>query len=125
MRPAITATDIEEIARVCHEANRAYCSSIKDNSQTDWYHAPAWQRESAINGVKFHIGNPGASASASHENWMAEKEAEGWGHGPVKDEALKTHPCMVPFKQLPLEQQRKDYLFKAVVNAMTFGGDDE
>lgn len=123
--PAFTATDIEEIARVCHEANRAYCSSIKDNSQTDWHDAPEWQRESAIKGVQFHIGNPGASASASHEAWLREKEQTGWGHGPVKDEALKTHPCMVPFNQLPLEQRRKDYLFKAVVNALTAGVEND
>ena len=121
MKAAITATEIEEIARVCHEANRAYCSMLRDNSQVDWYHAPAWQRESAIEGVKFHIGNPGAPAEASHENWMRQKEAEGWGHGPVKDAVLKTHPCMVPFAQLPIEQQRKDHLFKAVVNALTVG----
>lgn len=125
MRAALTESDINEIARVCHEANRAYCTSIGDNSHADWYHAPAYQRESVIKGVRLHVGNPAASPAASHEEWLREKELTGWGHGPVKDEELKTHPCMVPFDQLPLEQRRKDHLFKAVVNALTYGGEDD
>ena len=125
MVKVLTGTEIEDIARVCHEANRAYCSTIGDNSQVDWYHCPAWQRDSAIGGVKFHILNPGASASASHENWLREKQAAGWGYGPVKDESTRSHPCFLPYNQLPLEQRRKDYLFKAVVEALMSGVESE
>ena len=45
----------EDIARICHEANAAYCLSLGDTSQTDWDNAPDWQKKSAINGVKFHM----------------------------------------------------------------------
>jgi len=38
----------EQIAQVCHEANRAFCSSIGDNSQHAWDAAPQWQRDSAV-----------------------------------------------------------------------------
>ena len=51
----------EKIAKVCHEANRAYCEALGDYSQTTWEKAPDWQKESAINGVQFHLDNPGAS----------------------------------------------------------------
>lgn len=44
----------EDIAKVCHEANRAYCAGIGDHSQKSWEESPDWQRTSAINGVKFH-----------------------------------------------------------------------
>lgn len=125
MTRVFTSGRIEEIAQVCHEANRSYCSTIGDHSQVDWYHAPAWQRSSAIDGVQFHIANPGASASASHENWLKEKERDGWGYGPEKDTVLKTHPCFVPYNQLPLAQRRKDYLFKAVVESLTSGVESE
>ncbi len=106
------------IAQVCHEANYAYCRTIGDFSQKPWADAPEWQRASAVKGVKFHLDNPGALPSASHESWLAEKEREGWVYGEEKDEVLKTHPCIVPFKELPREQQLKDVLFIAVVNAL-------
>ena len=106
------------IAMVCHETNRAYCKAIGDDSQPPWETAPAWQTQSAVKGVLFHLEHPEATASASHESWLAEKEATGWKYGPKKDPELKEHPCFVPFDQLPPEQQAKDKLFKAVVDAL-------
>lgn len=108
---------VEAIARVCHEANRAYCQTLGDDSQAPWDSAPEWQRESSRNGVVFHLENLDASASASHENWLRVKERDGWKYGPVKDVERKEHPCCVPFDQLPVEQRRKDYLFRAIVHA--------
>jgi len=111
------ASDIE-IARICHEANRAYCQSIGDDSQPTWADAPDWQKDSAINGVEFHRSDPNAKAYASHESWMAEKVADGWKYGDTKDPELKTHPCMVRFEDLPMEQQLKDHIFRSIVHAM-------
>jgi len=108
------------IARVAHEANRAWCEANGDMSQSSWDYAPDWQQESAVNGVKFHIMNPDAGDSASHDNWMAEKIAAGWVYGYEKDpEATPpTHPCIVPFDQLPKVQQIKDAIFRAIVHAV-------
>ena len=112
---------VEQIASVCHEANRAYCATIGDNSQPTWNDAPDWQKQSAIKGVDFHIatlwsgGKP--SPSASHESWLAEKERDGWKYGPVKDPAAKEHPCFVPYDQLPVEQRLKDYIFSGIVES--------
>lgn len=107
------------IARVCHEANRAYCTTLGDYSQLPWESAPDWQRNSAVKGVQFSIDNPDAPASASHGSWLEEKRQAGWKYGPVKDTDLKEHPCIVPYGQLPVEQQRKDFLFGAVVRSLT------
>lgn len=113
---------IEQVARIAHEVNRAYCRAIGDNSQPAWQDAPNWQRQSAINGVKFHLGNPGAGPAASHNSWLREKLENGWRYGPVKDPEKKEHPCCVPFEELPREQQAKDYLFEALVNSMAEAG---
>jgi hypothetical protein len=110
--------DIETIAQVAHETNRAYCSSVGDDSQPAWADAPGWQRDSAIDGVHFHLNNPEAGCSGSHENWLKLKEAEGWSHGLVKDSEKKEHPCFVPYEQLPAYQKVKDALFVGVVRAM-------
>lgn len=108
----------EQIAQICHETNRAYCEALGDRSQLSWGHAPDWQRASAIKGVEFHLANPDASPSASHESWLAEKAATGWKYGPTKNSITKEHPCFVPFSGLPPEQQAKDVLFKSVVEAL-------
>jgi RyR domain len=110
---------LDSIAQVCHEANRAYCRTIGDDSQLPWNDAPEWQRTSAVNGVKFSLANPDAPASASHDSWMAEKQAAGWKYGPVKDVERKEHPCFLPFAELPADQRRKDVLFQAIVRALT------
>lgn len=109
-------TTVGDIAQICHEANRAYCKTIGDNSQLPWEDAPTWQRESAVNGVTFHLENADATDASSHENWLAEKVREGWTYGLVKDPAKKEHPCMVPFVELPKEQQMKDRLFRSIVH---------
>lgn len=109
---------VEQIAQVAHEINKAFCESIGDLSQPTWDEAPEWQKNSAINGVQFHIANPAAKPSDSHDNWLKEKVAEGWVYGEVKDPVKKEHPCCVPYEQLPVEQRSKDYLFKQVVHSM-------
>ena len=49
---------------------------------------------------------------------MAEKEQAGWVYGIEKDEAAMTHPCLVPYAELPADQRFKDSLFGAVVRAL-------
>jgi len=110
---------IEEIAKVCHEANRGYCKALGDDSQLPWEEAPQWAKTSAINGVRFHLDNPNAGPSGSHENWLREKEKEGWKYGEVKDPEKKEHPCYVPYDQLPKEQQAKDYIFTSIVKTLS------
>ena len=118
MSVAIYLLTKEQIAEVCHEVNRVYCEVLGDISQPIWANAPDWQKESAINGVQFHVQNPDAKPAASHEEWLKEKKADGWTYGTVKDVEKKNHPCMVPYHELPKEQQAKDYIFTAIVNQL-------
>ncbi len=106
------------IASVAHAINAAYCASLGDDSQVVWEDAPEWQRASAIAGVEMHLANPDATPEQSHESWLAQKLAQGWTYGEVKDVEAKTHPCCRPYAELPPEQKSKDYLFRAVVHAL-------
>lgn len=110
--------EIHEIAAVCHEVNRAYCAAIGDHSQVPWDEAPEWQRQSAIAGVKAKVENPSMGPKAQHDGWLALKVSDGWVYGPVKDAEAKTHPCCVPYYELPADQKVKDALFGAIVTGL-------
>jgi len=116
----MTAILIEQAAKVAHETNRAWCEANGDISQPSWEDAPDWQKESAIAGMEFHMANPDASDSASHDSWSTQKVKDGWVWGEVKDPEAKppTHPCLVPFEELPIEQQIKDSLFRSVAHSI-------
>lgn len=109
-------TTLARCAEVAHEANRIYCEATGDRSQVPWAQAPAWQRESAINGVR--VALRGASPAQQHAAWSADKVAAGWVYGATKDADAKTHPCLVPYAELPEQQRRKDGLYIAVVRGM-------
>lgn len=118
--------NIEQIAKVAHEINKAYCHAIGDDSHLPWEVAPEWQKSSAINGVKFVMTDPSKTPEQSHENWLKVKEEEGWTYGPVKDVEKKQHPCFVPYSELPTREKVKDSLFRAVVvNLMNIGNSDD
>lgn len=110
--------DIQEIARVAHEVNRAYCLATGETGIPMWQHAPDWQREGVVNGVEFYLAHLDATPEQSHENWLAHKQALGWRYGSAKDAELKEHPCMVPYGQLSDLQRAKDQIFLAVVRAL-------
>ncbi len=113
---------LKDIAKVCHETNKALCETQGDMSQPSWEDAPDWQRNSALKGVAFHLTNLDAGTADSHNSWLAEKAADGWIYGPVKDADKKEHPCFVPYEELPASQQVKDYLFRSIVHAFYDAG---
>jgi hypothetical protein len=107
---------VNQIAKICHSVNKAYCETHGDFSQPSWEEAPDWQKSSAVNGVRYHLEN-NVTPEMSHESWLKQKVDEGWVYGEYKDPERKTHPCIVPYDELPEFQRVKDSLFKAVVDS--------
>lgn len=110
---------VEDIAVICHEANKAYCERIGDFSQSSWEDAESWQRKSAKRGVVMHLDNPEALPEDSHNSWLKEKREDGWKYGPIKNAEKKEHPCFVEYDKLPEDQQIKDYIFSSIVKTLT------
>jgi hypothetical protein len=108
----------EQIAKVCHEANRVYCETLGDTSQRPWDRAEPWQRSCALKGVEFKLTHLEASDLAQREAWVSGMLADGWRYGPVRDAEQRLHPGLLPNEALPIEEHVKDALFSAIVKAL-------
>ena len=43
-----------------------------------------------------------------HEVWAQSRFNEGWVYGEERNDALKTHPCLVPYEELPESEKEYD-----------------
>ena len=114
-----SSQQVERIARVVHEALRAWAAAHGQESYPHWRQAKAWMKQSTRESVAFVLDHPDAGPGAQHDQWMAQKRRDGWRYGEVKDTGAKTHPMMVPFDDLPAMERAKDALLIAIVQALS------
>mgnify|MGYP003418737481 CR=1 FL=1 len=114
--PLTRERKIEICAQGAHEINRVWCLAHGDYSALPWIEAPDWQKQSAKEGVR--VALTGASPQELHASWARDKVKDGWVYGLVKDADAKTHPCLVPYEDLPKVQKDKDFLFSATVKTL-------
>ena len=43
-----------------------------------------------------------------HEVWAESRLSEGWKYGPERNDALREHPCLVPYEELPEVEKEYD-----------------
>lgn len=43
-----------------------------------------------------------------HEVWAEARISQGWTYGEQRNDELKTHPCLVPYEDLPEEEKEFD-----------------
>lgn len=43
-----------------------------------------------------------------HEVWAETRINQGWTYGEQRNDELKTHPCLVPYEELPEEEKEYD-----------------
>ena len=53
-----------------------------------------------------------------HEVWAATRIAQGWKYGEQRNDELKTHPCLIPYEELPEEE--KVYDRNTSINTLKF-----
>lgn len=51
-----------------------------------------------------------------HDVWAKSRMDEGWTYGPERNDEKKTHPCLVPYNQLP--EIEKDYDRNTAINSI-------
>jgi hypothetical protein len=47
-------------------------------------------------------------AEHAHDLWAQQRLADGWTHGPRRDDAARQHPCLVPYADLPESEKQYD-----------------
>ncbi len=47
-------------------------------------------------------------AKNTHDVWAVGRISQGWSWGPVRDDALKQHPCLVPYEGLSEDEKEYD-----------------
>jgi ryanodine receptor 2 len=43
-----------------------------------------------------------------HEVWAETRIKQGWIYGEQRNDELKTHPCLIPYEELPEEEKEYD-----------------
>lgn len=123
------ADRVVEIARVCHEVNRAVRMFLREadpgssvnkpgHSDLPWNQISDETKASACVGVEAILSGQTETPEQSHDRWREFKESNGWTLGPVLDHEKKTHPNLVPYDELPGDEQIKDTVFFGIVRAM-------
>ncbi|MCQ2306665.1 MAG: Ryanodine receptor Ryr [Bacteroidales bacterium] len=59
-----------------------------------------------LNGVLLELTEK--LAENVHEMWALGRINDGWRYGEKRDDAAKTHPCLVPYSQLPDSEREYD-----------------
>jgi len=107
----------EEIARVIHTQNAEL-----QRIQGDPVPSLPWDSESdeLRQGVIRNVAKAraGMTPRMLHEEWVRDKQEHGWTLGPEKDSERRTHPCLVPYWDLPDYQRDKNRLFVSTVRAL-------
>ena len=49
-----------------------------------------------------------ALARLEHDRWSIERKLDGWSYAPVRDDARRHHPLLVPWQELSPDQKAKD-----------------
>jgi hypothetical protein len=109
------------LAEVVHEAGCGLQGVQGDECPAPpWCCAPDYMKATCLDGVRRAMA--GETPEQHHQAWCDwKRRRHGWVYGDRKDEDAKphpTHPCLVPYDQLPREQQVKDMVFLAIVREL-------
>jgi hypothetical protein len=116
----LTAADLpalvpwEQLPEDLRQANRAQVADIPEKLGLLGYELTTGAGEPA-NSLRFTRDEMEQLAQREHDRWMKERESAGWRYAPVRDNARKFHPSLVPWEALPESEKEKD---RAVVRSL-------
>ena len=96
-----------ELPEQYRDASRAQAEDILSKLASVGAHVEAAPVSEAVPGFAFTSPELERLARREHVRWMDHKLSRGWSLGP-RDDARKTHPCLVPYDDLPEAERQKD-----------------
>ena len=112
------AYSTEVIAEFVHETLSNWARLRGMPEYPSWADAEDWMRASTIESVEHVLNDQDAAPGAQHEQWIEQKIRDGYKWGKKKDDKAKTHPMLVPFAELPVDERAKDAIIVALVRAL-------
>lgn len=109
---------IEVMARTLHAANREF-AACQGDAVPAWDVVPEAVRESVRGAVRLHLEQPGTTPQQNHENFLADRAAQGWSYGPERNAGARVSPFLVPWDQLDAVGRAKNALPGAIVGALS------
>lgn len=107
---------IYNVCKLCHDKNNALMIANGETPRGDWESLDQADKDLTYKSVKRIIDDPTITAKEIHDEWVTNKELDGWVYGPVKDVDNKTHPLMIPFDDMSDIDKEKDQSFINIVN---------
>lgn len=108
---------IQAAAHAGHEAVRAFCKLLGDDSHKPFDSLSAQEKSVAtISATGILDGDH--TPDMSHHVWLLNMKAAGWRYGEKKDPEAMTHPALKDYGDLAPEQRVKNELFYQAVKAM-------
>lgn len=103
------------LAEACHEAVKIVSEQILSEDKKEWKLISSEDKSRLINAIRRTIDEKITDPAVAHGNWIVDMEKDGWKQGEEFSNENKTHPCMVPYDQLPTGQQTKDYIYLSIL----------
>jgi hypothetical protein len=103
--------DREQVAKTCHASYRAFCLEMGKPAQPEWSKISEDHKNIMLDSVNKILDGKIRSREASHDNFVALKEKEGWKYSAVYSEEKMTNPKLVEFEQLSSGDRLKETLF--------------
>jgi len=115
MNPIIST---DEIAVIVYEATRIFGGSFGDVVWPRVEEAPEWRLKGVKFGVERFVNNPDITSKEVHSNWMWGMLLAGWYWGKEFDVVKMTHPDLVDYDRLPIQQKVRYRLTEVIAKTL-------
>jgi hypothetical protein len=108
----------EQLARLCHEADRVLCGLQGDARVLPWDLLDEGAQDELVASVREILETPEVSDEARYLRWASRQRAQGWVYGPVRSVPKKVDPGLLDYGALPSERRVRWSLFAAIVRSL-------
>jgi len=94
----------QQLARLCHEADRVLCSMQGDARVSPWETLDEKTQDEVVAAVREVLEHPELTDEARHARWLRQRREAGWIYGPVRSIPGRTDPALLEYGALSSER---------------------